>query len=242
MKAIKFLDKLKHIERPVFGTEDAIRILNKPRQYVTLYLHRLERQQLVKRIEKGKYCLFDINDKVIASNLVFPSYISLWMAFHTHHLTTQLPITIQVITSRQRKLLKTDSLDIEFIKFKPKHIFGYKKERVSLGYFYIAEKEKAVIDSLYLNRGPDLDDICNALNECDLKKLEQYAIDMDSEVLIRRLGYLLERSGITVPASFSCIKSRKIILLNPSLPKKGEKNKRWKLIVNYRFDEYDKKG
>ena len=237
MKAIKFLDSFTRLEKPVFTIEDALRILNKPRSYTLLYLHRLEKQELIKRIEKGKYTLRDVSPFVIASNLVFPSYISLWMAFHLHHLTMQLPIVIQVITSKQRKSLKVDDNNIQFIKLTANRIFGYKKERIGLGYMFIAEKEKAVIDSLYLNEGPDLDDIRKALHQCDVEKLEKYALYMKSNALIQRLGYLMERENLEIPDSFRKIVS-KTILLQPKLPKKGIKDKNWKIIVNYRFDEY----
>jgi len=238
MKAIKFVNELMRIERPVFTIEDAVRLINKPRPYVILYLHRLEKQELIKRIERGKYALKDANPFVIASNLVFPSYISLWMAFHIHHLTTQLPIIIEVVTSKQKLPLELDDYRIEFIKMKPKLIFGYRKTKSALGYMYLAEKEKALIDRLYLNRGPDLDDIRHALHECDLKKLEEYALQMNSKALIMRLGYLLEKEGLAAPESFKEAAYSKTILLTPSASREGEKNKKWHIIANYQFDTY----
>jgi predicted transcriptional regulator of viral defense system len=53
---------------------------------------------------------------------------------------------------------------------------------------------------------------------------------MESLAVIKRLGYLLEISGIDaseIKASF-----KNYTLLNPNLPKKGDKNERWKLIIN----------
>jgi len=238
MKAITFLDSFARIEKPVFNIEDAIRIINKPRAYVALYLHRLEKQGLIKRIEKGKYALRGVNPFVIASNVVFPSYISLWMAFHLHHLTTQLPLIIQVITPKQKKSLKFDDCDVKFIKLAPNRIFGYKKERAGLGYMFIAEKEKAIVDSLYLYEGPDFDDIRNGLQDCDIKKLEEYALRMKSKALIQRLGYMLELEKIPIPESFKKLAYNKTILLHPNMPKTGVKDKNWKIIVNYRFDNY----
>lgn len=226
------------IEKPVFNIEDAIRILNKPRAYVCLYLHRLEKQGLIRRIEKGKYALRDASPFVIASNIAFPSYISLWMAFHLHQLTTQLPLTIQVIMSKQKKSLKFDDYDVKFIKLTPKRIFGYGKQRTGIGYIFIAEKEKAIIDSLYLGEGPDLDDIKNGLHECDIKKLEEYALRMNSKVLVQRLGYLMELEKLQIPESFKKLVYNKTVLLHPNMPKTGARNKNWRVIVNYRFDEH----
>jgi predicted transcriptional regulator of viral defense system len=238
MKAINFLDNFTRLEKPVFNIEDAIRVLNKPRPYTRVYLHRLEKQGLIKRIERGKYALRGISPFIIASNIVFPSYVSLWMAFYLHHLTTQLPLLIQVITPKQKKHLKFDDYNIKFIKLAPNRVFGYKKERTALGYMFIAEKEKAILDSLYLGEGPDLDDIRNALHGCDIKKLEEYALRMRSNALIKRVGYLMEHEHLEIPESFRNIDS-KPILLQPNMPKRGKKDKNWKVIVNYRFDEYD---
>lgn len=238
MKAIMFLNEWARLERPVFTVEDAVRLLNKPKSYVLLYLHRLGRQKLIIRIERGKYALRDADPFVVASNLIFPSYISLWMAFHLHHLTTQLPITTEVIVSRQKKSIEFNEYKIEFIKMRPDLIFGYRKQRSTYGYLYLAEKEKAILDCLYLDRGPDLDDIRHALHECDLKKLEGYALRMGSKALIQRVGYLMEKEGLSVPESFNRSISKKTVLLVPSASEEGEKDRKWHILANYRFDVY----
>lgn len=243
MQAIRFLNELKRMQYLVFTIEDTVKLLNKPRAYAILYLNRLEKKGLIARIERGRYALKEGNALAIASNIVFPSYISLWMAFQFYHLTTQLPNAIQIISSRQKRHIELEYFRVRFIKIEPSRIFGFRKIRDESGYIYIAEKERAVIDALYfLGNGPDLDDIRHALKECDITKLEHYAIRMKSTSLMLRLGYLLELEKLHVPESFNGLKYGRYVLLNPLYQRKGEKNKKWRIIANYRFDEYDQQG
>jgi predicted transcriptional regulator of viral defense system len=232
MQAINFLDKLRSLDLLVFTLVDAEQVLAKPKSYVRLYLHRLEKRKLILRIEKNKYSLKGINPLVIVTKLAKPSYISFLFALYTHHLTTQIPIKIQVVSPVSKKPLAFENYEFEFIKFPASKIFGYYKYRFGEGYAFLADKEKTVIDCLYLQKGVTINDINHAISSCDTKKLMNYAKRMDSTVLIQRLGYLLELNKKKVPATFNKQIGKNYALLNPLIPKKGIKNSKWKIIVN----------
>ncbi len=232
MQAISFIDKLHAFGLLVFTVVDAEQLLDKSRKYVRLYLHRLEKRKLIFRIEKNKYALKGINPLTIVTKLSKPSYISFLFALYTHHLTTQIPIKIQVVSVVSKKPLAFENYDFEFIKFPASRIFGYYKYRFGEGYAFLADKEKTIIDCLYLQKGVAVSDINNALSSCDAKKLRGYAKRMDSTVLIQRLGYLLELNKIKNPVSFNKLISKNYVLLNPLLPKKGMKNSKWRIIAN----------
>lgn len=99
---------------------------------------------------------------------------------------------------------------------------------------YIADPEKAILDSLYLNTVP-LNEIVKIINESDLKidKLLDYAMKMDSKILLKRLGYILELVDIPEhKVLLSKINTQRTDLLNPSIPHTGNKNKKWHLLIN----------
>ena len=169
---------------------------------------------------------------VVATSIVKPSYISFLSAFYLHHLTTQIPIRIQVVAPISRKTAFFKDHEIDFIKIKQNRIFGYRKHLFGGSQIYIAEKEKAIVDSLYLQKGVAASDVNNALSQCDIKKLISYAIRMESKVVIQRLGYLLELNKFEIPSSFLKMIGQNYVLLNPTLPKKGKRIPKWKLIVN----------
>jgi predicted transcriptional regulator of viral defense system len=101
----------------------------------------------------------------------------------------------------------------------------------------VAEKEKLIVDSLFLPRYCPVDEIYNAMGDekLSIDTLVEYGIRMDSVVTLKRLGYLLEKKGIDVYERLKLRLNRKYDLLNPLLPKKGEKNVKWRLIINEVF-------
>lgn len=232
MQAISFLDKLRSLDRLVFTINDAEQVLDKPRPYLRLYLHRLEKRGLIFRVEKNKYALKGINPLLIITKIAKPSYISFLFALYTHHLTTQIPIKIQIVSPVSKKPLTFENHEFEFIRFPAGRIFGYYKYRLEGGYTFLADKEKTIIDCLYLQKSVSISDINTALPSCDKKKLLDYAKRMKSTVLIQRLGYLMDLNHVRVPVSFNKLIGKNNILLNHLLPKKGIKNTKWKIIVN----------
>ena len=102
-----------------------------------------------KLIEKGKYTL-ETDPFLIASWIVWPSYISGWATLQYYHLTEQLPFTIQVITTRKRnrKVIQYGNATIEFTRVKPSFLKGYRQVLYQQKELFIAEKEKALVDAV----------------------------------------------------------------------------------------------
>jgi len=232
MKVNDFLMKLRLLKKPVFRMNDVSRILRKDEKYVRLFLERVAERGLLKRIERGKYAFEDENPLLTASNLIFPSYISFISALNYYGLTTQIPKTIFVVCLQQKKEIKLNDCEIKFIKFNRKKFFGYKKEKINEKFLFIGETEKIIADSLFFPKYCPLSEVLFALENAELstEKLVFYSSKM-SRVALKRLGYLMELANKDV----SMLKDKidlKYDLLNPSLAPKGEKNKKWKLIIN----------
>src|SRR3989338_3117429 len=146
MKRIKLIKELEGY--PVFSLKILKELIEKDNNYAKLVLHRLKKDKLIFEIEKNKYTAYK-DPLIMASNIIWPCYISFWSALRYYNLTEQLPQAISVITTRARKKREIDfgSTKIVFTKIKPKYFFGYKKERYQNFNMFIAEKEKALIDS-----------------------------------------------------------------------------------------------
>lgn len=231
MKLTEFIEKLKASREAVFSFSDMFKILNKPKAYAKILINRLSKRELT-RLEKNKYALRGTNPFLVASNLIFPSYISLISAYSYYGLTTQLPRIFYVITLRQRKPLSYEGNFIRFIKFKASRFFGFKREVLENKFFFVAEVEKAVIDSLYLPEYCNISETFFAIKNAslNLEKLIAFAKRMESKALLARLGYLLELANISVKELEPIPKN--YIPLNPTLPKRGKKDRKWKLIIN----------
>ena len=103
----------------------------------------------------------------------------------------------------------------------------------------IAEKEKAIIDSLLFPKySGGIKEIINSLEagwkEIDANKLINYAYKVESKIVLRRLGFILDKLNYKKGLK----KIRENIgkgyeLLDPSLKRKNNLNKKWLLDVNW---------
>ncbi len=223
MKTIHLLKKLERF--PLFTENDVAKTINKSPKYVRTLLYRLNKEKLIYRIEKGKYTVHD-DPLIFASHVIIPSYLSLWTALRYYNMTQQQPTSFFVISPVKRKNIK----DLNIIFMSTKHMFGYKKERYSDFDIFMAEPEKAIIDSL-LFKIP-IEDINFALEKEDLdfKKLSNYAKKTENISLIKRLGYLLERKRNNSYRLKAL--DNNYVLLDYLGKDKGKKDKKWKLIIN----------
>ena len=69
-------------------------------------------------------------------------------------------------------------------------------------------------------------------NDPAVKKLIDYALKMNSIVLIKRLGYALEQNKIDIYLKVKKHLNKRYDLLNPHLPATGKNNTKWKLKIN----------
>lgn len=233
MKDIEFLRTLEEFNLGIFGISDIARVIDKNRSYSRLFAKRLEDRGLIKRVERSKYALVGTDAAIVASNLVYPSYISFLSGLAYHRRTTQIPRELQIASSRSKKELSYGGMKITFIKLKKDRIFGYRRERLRGGFAFVGEIEKIILDSLLLPTYCPIDESYSALTGgVDKEKIVEYAMKMDSAVLLKRLGYLLELAGIDVYEKLKPRLVTKYEPLNPYLPREGEKNQKWRLIIN----------
>ena len=232
MKERQFLNTIIEQNFGMITISDTARIINKSRKYSVLYLQRLEKRKIIKRIEKGKYALQDTPFQVIASNLVIPSYISFLSGLYYYHLTTQIPRITQIVTTKSKKRIQYENKEIQFINLKK--IYGYQREKTQYGYIFIGEKEKIILDSLLLPKYCPMNETINAIKESklDVKKLIDYSLKMNSIVLVKRLGYILEMNNIDIYKKVKELLNKRYDLFNPQLPSTGERNTKWKLTIN----------
>jgi len=231
MNEREFLEKIKNLNLSVLSIPDISRIIGKDRRYAALYMKRLENRGVINRIEKGKYALQDTDPLAVATNLVIPSYISFLSGLAYYHKTTQIPITIQVVTTISKNDVDYRSR-ITFVKFDRKRLFGYKKEKIGNGSVFIGEIEKVIVDSLFMPKYCPISETMNAFYGIDAEKILNYALKMDSIVTLKRLGYLLELNGIDVYERIKDRINKRYDLLNPMLPPAGKSNNKWMLKLN----------
>ncbi|MBS3159894.1 hypothetical protein J4436_03835 [Candidatus Woesearchaeota archaeon] len=228
MQALDFLKKIETMKTSVLTLNDISKIINKNKEYSRLYIYRLKKRNIITEIEKNKYTLSD-EPYEVASNLIFPSYISFISAYSIYGLTTQIPKTIYIVSSKPKKSLIFNKMTINFVVLK--NVFGYRKMIYKKNYLFVAELEKAIIDSLYLPKFCPISETFEVLkNKIDIEKLLKYALLMNSIVLLKRLGFLLDLISIDISKKVKI--NNRYDLLNPYLKKSKNNSVRWRLNIN----------
>ncbi len=187
------IDELLQHDKSVFTINDVAKIVQKPKPYVSKILSSSNR---IQRIERGKYFLS--KDRVpdlfeIASQILTPSYVSLFAAFRYHSITEQSIVRYSVISLERHRQISVLGNVIEFRNLRRDRFFGYKKQ----GNAFVATIEKAIVDSVFF-KSPPLSYVQEALiialenKMLDLKLLKKYAERMKSPSVRNGVEKLLQ--------------------------------------------------
>jgi len=226
-----FYEKLKGNNILIFRIKDVCLLLkiNKTKAYNLV--KSLKRKDIIKKIGNGFLAFKESNELSIATELNSPSYISFWSALNYYGFSDQMPKKIFLASTKYSREIK----GFKYVTISKSKFFGY----VKIGEITIAEKEKAIIDSLLFPKYSGgireiIKCIKAALKEMEIKKLIEYALKVRSKAVLRRLGFILEELRYKENAIEKIGKKigKGYELLDPNLRRKNNLNKKWLLDIN----------
>lgn len=266
LNAISLARRLHEQELFYFSSRTLADLLGRDLPQIYSLVRQLVRAGLVAEIENGKYLLLGFepervlaNPLFIASHLVTPGYVSYWSALHTYGFTEQVPLTVYVATTRKKSPVEYAGQRFRFVTIHPRKYFGYRREQMGGLPVLIADEEKALIDSLsepeYAGGIPKVAKALGAATEVvDLDTLVGYANQFGDKTLGSRLGYLLGLLGYAVapcdeapelvdrPGAPQLIRSTSSVKLDPSRPRQGRRDSRWRVDINLSIGELRQEG
>jgi len=221
---------------PVFDLATFASIANLRPDYAKVRLFRLTSRGLVRKVLRNVYTVHS-DPVLVASRMVWPSYISIWYAMSHHGLTDQVPHEIQVITTRAtyRRALIFMGTRISFIRVRPGHFFGYEKTLRGGHEVFMATPEKAIIDAALLRRisMSELFDILKRnIDVINVTKMVGYMARCDNTALSKRLGFMLDTLGHDAHAVLSKDMYPSLVRLDASLPDRGPVKRKWGIRDN----------
>ncbi|MBN2603949.1 MAG: hypothetical protein JXA91_07460 [Candidatus Thermoplasmatota archaeon] len=234
MKTLKISKKLE--KYPTFNIDTFANIIDSDKTYAKMHLNRLKNRGIVKQIQRNVYTVQE-DPMIIASRIIWPSYISLWAALRYYNLTEQIPNKISVISprSKSRKKIKLTNSTIIFEKIRPAWFFGFSKIKIQDFEVFMAEPEKALIDAVLL-RKISTSEIYFILKEnikkISTKKIVDYILRTKNHALAKRFGWMLESLGCRYAKRLTKFSYKTLIPLDASLPKSGLKDEKWGVIIN----------
>ena len=236
--------------------------LHMPESGVGMLLTRLADAGWVIRLRRGLYAGtgklpggLDVPPFALATALVDPSAIALWSALAHHDLTDQVPVAITAITPRKvitpsmrapgtshvRHAWHVAGLECRFVTLtESRYKIGIERiwadERFA---FSITDRERTVLDTFAMPRhfggiSEGLAVLDRELATLDVDRLIDYAVQYGSRTLVKRLGWSLEQAGLDTSTLMPLLEvpSTSYSVLDPGRPRRGEHDRRWKLIVN----------
>jgi len=240
-------------KKPIFSSADAARLLGRDARQV---LHRLARKRWVLPLTRGLYALvpldvgvagadvFTLHNFVTASLLVEPYYIGFWSALNYHGITEQIPRTTFIATTLAKHPVMVLSQECRFVRLSPRKFFGWQEVEIDRHLVQVSDPEKTVADCLdrpqYCG---GIETIARALyfsrDEVKMAEVVSYADRMGNRSILKRLGFILERTGLLdqyahlLPESAPAAGFTK---LDPLSRRAGRHDTRWSLLVNYDLD------
>lgn len=148
------LIKLKQSQSPFFTTQKVAEVLGISEASARVLCSRYTRKGIFLRLKKNYY-IFSFEQNLLSKEELFyisnliqtPSYISLTTALSYHGMTTQITRdVIEAINPIRSEEFETGQFLFTYRKIKPELYFGFERR----GKFFIATKEKALLDALYL--------------------------------------------------------------------------------------------
>lgn len=255
----KIVLELEWQNKKVVTIDEIAKLLGVSKNYAYKLASQLREKQWLFPISRGKFQLIpaeagreepvpEMNAAIFLGTIEGLYYVSYAFANNFYGFTSQIPSTIIVVKPAQEKYSwkrekRFHNVTFRYIDVKREKFFGYTKVDLLGISISMAEKEKALIDSLdkirYAGGTEEVSEVFQAgLPQVDIEMLTNYAFRMGSKALIQRLGFFLDLNKVPIPKKIeqrmlNSIKSSRLYLAPlERWNRKGEFNSRWNLIVN----------
>lgn len=212
--------------------------------WVTRNLSTMVGQGRAIRLEKGAYAIADsfgrIEPFAIGANLVDRGYVSLWSAADHYNLTTQDVSTVSVITDVIKPSLSIGQtgFTVSFHRTSKKRLFGFRDVAIGGTMARLADVEKMLIDLIWFYGAPGAPDGFQTMaiwrtafeeRRANGYVIAEYAARMDSQRLVRRVGFLLDQFGQPGADQLPNWRTgeRRAIPLLPGSPASGDVSRAW---------------
>lgn len=148
MKAQELIKKITSLNLETFSTADLRKIFPESAASMAVIANRLVKNGQIVPIYKGLYRLAQnqIEIEKVAQQIYYPSYTSFESALAKYGIINQGPYLLTLATTRHAKKIIIDNRECLFRQLKPGLFWGFNLIKD----IYLAEPEKAVLDTLYL--------------------------------------------------------------------------------------------
>jgi len=224
-----------------------------PRRAREKILFRLNRQGILKKIKKGVYLYSPLESGPAGSNIneflipqvFFPKgnyYVGYATMYNYYGFTDQLFQVMYILNTSLQREKAVGSMRFKMVRISPRRMYGLEKIRVKDAEVVVSDRERTLVDLIYfpepvggLKKAFEILKEQVGDNKADKVKLIKYALKFPDSSTIKRIGYVLEKAGLsdkTLMPLLKAVKKTSLINLYPSKSRKGKINRKWMVIEN----------
>lgn len=154
---MKFIDFEKKYGPSLLITSSRIELQEKNMPYLRRLISEWKRKNWILELKRGLYIINrdyykeQLSLYYLANFLYFPSYISLETALSFYNFIPEGVYSITSVSSKKTNYFKNDFGDFYYASLKKELFFGYTIVNNQKQKYFFANKEKALLDFLYLN-------------------------------------------------------------------------------------------
>ncbi len=177
--------------------------------------------------------------------VLFPNgnyYIGYSTMYSYYGFTDQIFQTMYILNTSLQREKVVGGMRFKMIKVSAKRMYGLKKLKIKNTEVIVSDRERTLVDLIYFPQPVGgLKKAFYILKEevkykkIDIKKLVKYAVQFPSVSVRKRIGFVLDSSGVNeniLKPLLKSIKNTSLVVLFPSSSRKGRINKKWMVIEN----------
>ena len=216
-------------------------------------IYQLRKKGILKPITKGVYYYSPLEagpagariNEFLIPPILFPKgnyYVGYSNMYNYYGFTDQIFQTFYVLnTSRQRERTIC-GIPFKLVKISPKRMYGLNNIKISGTEITVSNRERTLVDLIYfpdpvggLKKAFEILQEEASSSKSDIKKLTKYAVFFPAVSTRKRIGFVLDKCGISekilAPLAKS-VKNTSLVTLYGSKSRKGTIDNKWKVIID----------
>lgn len=216
-------------------------------------LWKLKNKGFLVSIKKGVYFFSpmesgpagrNINEWLIPSAL-FPKknyYVGYNTMYNYYGFTDQIFQQMFIINTSKQSERKIGKIQFKLIKVFPERMYGLQTIKVKNSEVIVSDKERTLVDLIYypkpvggLKKAFDIFTVRAKSNDIDMKKLIKYSALFPILSTKKRIGFILERAGISeneLKPLLKTVAGTSLVTFYDTKSRKGKIDKKWGIIEN----------
>lgn len=216
-------------------------------------IFRLKRKGILTAIKRGVYFYSPLESGPAGSSIneflvppvYFPRgnyYVGYATMYNYYGFTDQIFQTMYILNTSLQREKTIANIRFKMVKIPLRRMYGLEKIKIKDSEVIVSDRERTLVDMFYFS-GP-VGGLKRALEivkeevrnrKTDIVRLVRYAVRFPNVSVRKRIGFALEKAGISdkkLAPLLKSVRKSSLITLYPSSSRKGRINRKWMVIEN----------